>query len=180
MCWHPHNVNQELLFHTDSSLQGWDLRQQQKSTSFQMATETPITDFDMNPNNPHELVTGSLDGLVRVYDVRNPATEVTVLPESHSHWVWCVRYNPWHDGLILSASSNVLLHHHHGSGHASSTVSDDETPEHNLLSRMDCEETVYKSVWSMTNQWIYATVEWDGRIGFSQVGKEGKYAVLGV
>ena len=49
---------------------------------------------------------GGDDGSVRFWDVRSPTTPIAARTNDHSHWIWSVRYNQFHDQLILTSSSD--------------------------------------------------------------------------
>ena len=48
---------------------------------------------------------GGEDRKLRIWDLRKPDQALTVLG-AHSHWVWTVKYNRFHDQLLLSAGSS--------------------------------------------------------------------------
>ena len=61
--------------------------------------------LDFNQNKPYDIATCGDDCTVKIWDTRNTSSSLRVLGD-HSHWVWCVKYNPFHDQLILSSSSD--------------------------------------------------------------------------
>lgn len=69
-----------------------------------------VRDLDCNPNKQCHIVTGGDDGCIKVWDCRSTKQPVFCRSD-HSHWVWSVRFNTFHDQLILSSSSDckVLL-----------------------------------------------------------------------
>ena len=42
----------------------------------------------------------------KIWDIRNSAGGPLRVLADHSHWVWCVKYNPFHDQLLLTSSSD--------------------------------------------------------------------------
>ena len=50
--------------------------------------------------------TGGDDGSVRFWDVRSPGVPIAARTNDHSHWIWSLRYNQFHDQLILTSSSD--------------------------------------------------------------------------
>ena len=50
--------------------------------------------------------TGGDDGSVRFWDVRSPGIPIAARTNDHSHWIWSLRYNQFHDQLILTSSSD--------------------------------------------------------------------------
>ena len=69
-----------------------------------------VRSIDFNPNKQYHLCAGADDGSLAVWDSRQAAQPLS-WGRYHSHWVWSVRYNTFHDQLILSAGSDsrVLL-----------------------------------------------------------------------
>lgn len=65
-------------------------------------------DFDFNPNRQYYLATCGDDGFTRFWDIRN-GSEPLVSRSDHSHWVWTVRYNHFHDQLVLTSSSDAQV-----------------------------------------------------------------------
>ena len=43
---------------------------------------------------------------MRFWDVRSPNIPIAARTNDHSHWIWSVRYNQFHDQLILTSSSD--------------------------------------------------------------------------
>ena len=66
---------------------------------------------DYNPNKPFHIVTGGEDRLVKFWDFRKPDTPLKVLL-GHSHWVWTVSFNRFHDQLLLSGGTDAAGKHH--------------------------------------------------------------------
>ena len=64
-----------------------------------------VRDIDFNPNAQYVLASAGDDCECRFWDIRNPIKPSVAL-RSHSHWIWSVRFNQFHDQLVLSASSD--------------------------------------------------------------------------
>ena len=64
-----------------------------------------MRDMDYNPNRPHCIVSGGDDCNIKFWDLRKYLKPVKIM-SCHSHWVWRTRYNPFHDQLILSSSTD--------------------------------------------------------------------------
>ena len=92
-----------------SNLVGLDTRAGLGTPKFVLpSAHTPcVRDIDYNSNKPHFLVTGGDDSMVKFWDVRITAEPVKVL-SGHAHWVMQTKYNPFHDQLVLSASSDTV------------------------------------------------------------------------
>jgi EARP and GARP complex-interacting protein 1 len=65
-----------------------------------------IRSISYNPNKPWFIATGGDDYLCKIWDIRRPHLPVKILA-GHTHWVTCVAFNPFHDQLILTSSSDV-------------------------------------------------------------------------
>ncbi len=61
--------------------------------------------LDFNPNKQYHLATAGDDGHSRFWDIRSPAKPL-VTQSNHSHWVWSISFNQFHDQLVLSSSSD--------------------------------------------------------------------------
>lgn len=88
-----------------------------------------ITDLDANPNRPFVYVTAGQDSLVKFYDIRQLLTKSTssrdssstttatsctsallkIIKGGHTHWVSSVRYNPYHDQLLVTSGTDSLV-----------------------------------------------------------------------
>lgn len=62
-------------------------------------------DLDFNSNRQYYLSTCGDDGYMKFWDIRNPSEPIMSKIE-HSHWVWSIRINRFHDQLVLTSSSD--------------------------------------------------------------------------
>jgi EARP and GARP complex-interacting protein 1 len=105
-----------------------------------------------------------------------------VLLQQHTHWVWCVRYNRFHDQLVLSCGSeDVALW---------SVVSVSSAPlgelevggsvggDKLISTYSDHEDSIYSGCWSAYDAWVFATCSYDGRVVVNQVPPAEKYKIL--
>ena len=102
--WDPHHVDQFGAAMNDG-IYLWDLRSGQASITRKHAHAECVRDFDYNPNKPCHLATGGDDGQVKFWDVRKLKIPLKTVSD-HTHWVWCVEYNRFHDQLLISAGSD--------------------------------------------------------------------------
>jgi hypothetical protein len=148
-----------------------------------------VTDLDYNPNKPYTLATSGQDGLVKIWDLRSAKHPLLVARGGHSHWVWSVRYNPFHDQLVLSTgtdcvanlwrlstvSSAPLLTEEYGNNNNNSS----ETSAPNVrVARHEHNDSVYAASWGAADAWIYLTVGYDGKAILSHVPSKEKYKIL--
>lgn len=61
--------------------------------------------MDFNTNRQYILSTCGDDGYMKFWDIRNPS-EALLSKAEHSHWVWNIRINRFHDQLVLTSSSD--------------------------------------------------------------------------
>jgi len=103
----------------------------------------------------------------------------------HSHWVWAVRYNSYHDQLLLTAGSDsrlVLTSLASLSSEPYGAIVEEETRpqlEDGVMQVWgDHEDSVYTAEWSTADPWTLASLSYDGRLVISQVPREVKFSIL--
>lgn len=195
--WGPHHNCVQICTANDTTLRGWDLRTKKSVYTIDNAHSQMIRDLDYNPNRQYYLASCGDDCKVKFWDVRNTKEEVKVLTD-HSHWVWSVRFNHFHDQLVLTASSDsrVIL---------SSTVSissetygalledktsedkDNETidgdsqraPQQDGIVKIydEHEESVYAAEWSAADSWVFASLSYDGRLVVNRAPRSERFKI---
>ncbi|KAI7864681.1 WD40-repeat-containing domain protein [Spinellus fusiger] len=185
--WNPHSP--EIVAVGDQCLAGWDLRSAQPSFTKQEAHKSTIRCVDYNANNPYHVVTGGDDAKVHVWDTRH-LTQPRMVVEGHTHWVWSVALNTFHDQLLLTSSSDTLVNLHNAVSVSSASylgqITSKETdwasvPTDELLATFDQhEDSVYSVAWSPIDTWTFASLSYAGRVVISQVPTEEKFKILGV
>jgi WD40 repeat protein len=76
-----------------------------------------ITDFDANPNRPFVYVTAGQDSFIKFHDVRQIVTSshstssplLKMIKGGHTHWVSTIRFNPYHDQLLVSTGTDSAV-----------------------------------------------------------------------
>ncbi|KAF0297261.1 EARP-interacting [Amphibalanus amphitrite] len=188
--WNPHQCCSQVAAACDTHVRGFDLRCGQQAWTVENADAQLVRDLDFNPNKQYYLATCGDDCRVKFWDIRKPTAPLKVLVD-HSHWVWRVRFNHFHDQLVLTSSSDwrVLL------TSAASLSSepyghllddDDDGPAQSGAQLADgqlacCEEhedSVYAAEWSSADPWTYASLSFDGRLVVSRVPRQVKYKIL--
>ena len=104
--WDPHS-NTSAAVVCDAHLHLLDTRSMSISNSIQ-AHRGSCRDVDYNPNKPQVLITAGDDRNIRFWDLRYSKGPVRSLL-GHGHWVWCARYNPFYDQLVLSGALTIVL-----------------------------------------------------------------------
>uniref|UniRef100_A0A182R8S0 EIPR1-like beta-propeller domain-containing protein n=1 Tax=Anopheles funestus TaxID=62324 RepID=A0A182R8S0_ANOFN len=191
---HFHQGNHFIALH-DCSIRSYDIRDPNHVVwSIEEAHSQMVRDLDCNPNKQCHIVTGGDDGVMKVWDFRNTKEHVFARSDHH-HWIWSVRFNTYHDQLILSSGSDgkVLLT---CAGSVSSEAPEviageavseqvgggSEPREHladGLLQTFDQhEDSVYGVEWSTADPWMFASLSYDGRMIISKVPKQYKYQIL--
>ena len=80
------------------------------AAAFEIATGSKCRTLDVNPNRPHFLLTAGEEGALRFWDSRKTAQPVQSLSRGgHSHWITKARFNPFHDQLVLTSSTDGLV-----------------------------------------------------------------------
>lgn len=64
-----------------------------------------VRSVDFNPNSQYYLASGGDDCRANFWDLRRTSCPVLHL-QPHTHWLWSIRYNPFHDQLVLSAGGD--------------------------------------------------------------------------
>ena len=102
----PHENNQ-LYQISGSNLNLWDIREKLNSSKPSLAVEMKyrIRSFDVNPNRPDWVSVACDDRSINTFDIRE-ANKKYQLETAHTHWIWNLRFNPFHDRLILSSGSD--------------------------------------------------------------------------
>jgi len=127
MAWDPHDTNHIAVSqHTTVTL--YDLRTSAISASLPTNCHRyGITDLDYNPNKTHTLVTSGRDGLIKFWDLRflgggenfdgerrnhkknKRIKPVKIIQGGHTHWSTTVKYNTFHDQLMLSGGTDSVV-----------------------------------------------------------------------
>ncbi|XP_050300750.1 EARP-interacting protein homolog [Anthonomus grandis grandis] len=186
--WYPHQNSNQFSTATETHLKTYDIRTGDIAWQIDGAHQQLIRDLDFNMNKQYYVATCGDDTFVKIWDFRQPNAPVYA-KHDHSHWVWSVRFNHYHDQLLLTASSDsrVLLS---SAASVSSENSIDicatedakgETKKPLLdgpLQWCDHEDSVYCAEWSPSDPWIFASLSYDGRLLISRVKKSLKYQIM--
>ncbi|KAL7751545.1 Serine/threonine-protein kinase [Sorochytrium milnesiophthora] len=209
--WNPHSSTQVGVTH-GTTFEMYDLRSNKVCASLANAHAVATRSFDFNHNKPYQIATGGEDCAIRVWDVRGGTDAATTptngtaagsaplleFPREHSHWVTALAYNPFHDQLLLSGSSDSQLHLLSAASVSSAPVyahsTDDELEstvpsppqsqaaaglKDGLVASYDQhEDSVYSVAWSATDPWVFASLDYGGRLLVNTVPKETKYKIL--
>ncbi|KAJ2081277.1 Protein tssc1 [Coemansia sp. RSA 988] len=205
--WHPTAPTQ--LSTTDGMcIRTWDMRADtssgQQTIAIEYAHSGKVRSLDYNPNLPYILATGGDDGSVRIWDTRNPSSELMSI-DNHTYWIYSVAFNPNHDQLLLSAGGDGLVNLESTVSVSSAQVitsadsqdgsSDKDNvegsdidyigddgigkPSDGLVAQFDDHETsVYAARWSAADPWLFASLSFDGRMVINTVPQEEKYRIL--
>ncbi|CAI8006312.1 EARP and GARP complex-interacting protein 1 [Geodia barretti] len=171
-CWNPHHNHSQLLVSCDSALHCWDLRSQQMAFSL---------------DAPH----GLYDCRTKFWDARKLTTPL-LCRQDHSHWIWSVQYNLFHDQLVLTASSDSQVVLSRLPSIASEPLrhiepdegeEDEERPPSPMTDDVirtfeEHEDSVYEAVWSSADAWVFASLSYDGRLVINHVPTQEKFAIL--
>lgn len=74
------------------------------------AHQDQVLDVAYNQSRLHTLATSGTDGAVRIWDLRKTDRTILTFSDDHSgHWINKVRYNQFHDQLLLTGSSSTFV-----------------------------------------------------------------------
>jgi len=190
--WNPHHGCNQFAAAIDTNIHIWDIRSKACCSSIDGAHGQMIRHMDFNPNKQYYLATCGDDCANKFWDMRNVKQPI-VSRVHHSHWVWNVRFNHFHDQLVLTSSSDarVVL---------SSEISISSEPYGKLIEDVDdskvgqesqqklddgvisvyneYEDSVYCVQWSTADPWIFAALSYDGRLVINKVPRSVKYKIL--
>jgi WD40 repeat protein len=196
--WNPHHNCIHLATANDTFIRGWDLRTLQQVYCIENAHGQFVRDLDFNPNKQYYLGSCGDDCKTKFWDIRNTAEPVKVLSD-HSHWVWNVRYNHFHDQLVLTSSSdsrviltNLTSISSEPYGHLMDDDLSDEDDSDTSKTRTQVEpmkdgvvsvyeeheDSVYAVEWSSSDPWIFASLSYDGRLVINRVPRATKYSII--
>ena len=123
--WDPHNHNLCAVT-LGTNLAILDMRTPAKLTNgLKSCHRFGVTDLDYNPNKPNVLSSSGQDGLIKFWDLRFTASyndepngntsswarhsPLRTVRGGHTHWTTCVKYNSFHDQLILSGGTDSIV-----------------------------------------------------------------------
>lgn len=190
--WNPHHNYSQFATAHDSHVRSWDLRTPRSPTwTIDNAHCQLVRDVDFNPNKQYYLATCGDDGCSKFWDSRDTSEPIAARSD-HSHWVWQIRYNHFHDQLILTSSSDsrvVLTCMASISSEPYTNSGADEVAEGDCEPRgkledgvlaiyEEHEDSVYCVEWSCADPWTFASLSYDGRLVINQVPREDKYKIL--
>ncbi|CAG9570928.1 unnamed protein product [Danaus chrysippus] len=179
--WSPQGQNQFAVLQ-DTHIKCFDTRTDCSKAAWNIdgAHRQLARDLDFNPNRQFHLASAGDDAALNIWDYRN-GKEPIFTRTDHSHWVWTVRYNTYHEQLLLTGSSDAraLLT-------SAASVCDDEEglrisqvlEDGVLQSYEQHEDSVYCAEWSAAEPWSFASLSYDARLVISRVPLHFKYKIL--
>ncbi|GBP55939.1 EARP-interacting protein [Eumeta japonica] len=182
--WNPHQGQCQFAALQDTHVKCYDTRSDSTKPvwSVDSAHSQLARDLDFNPNRQFQLATVGDDAALNIWDFRK-GKEPIFTRTDHSHWVWTVRYNTYHEQLLLTGSSDAraLLT---AAASVCRDLSDDgekrsDTLEDGVLQSYEQhEDSVYCAEWSAADPWTFASLSYDGRLVLSRVPRHFKYKIL--
>ncbi|KAJ7373902.1 Protein tssc1 [Desmophyllum pertusum] len=183
--WNPHHSGSQIATANDATIRGWDVRTMRPVYTIESAHNQLLRDLDFNPNKQYILVSCGDDCKMRFWDTRNPTEPLMV---------WSVRYNHFHDQLLLTSSSdsrvilnNIVSLSSEPFGHLDEEDEDDgmqdkgsrEPTKDGVIATFDeHEDSVYAVEWSTADPWVFASLSYDGRLVINRVPRAEKYKIL--
>ncbi|KAJ9473753.1 WD repeat-containing protein DWA2 [Diplonema papillatum] len=174
--WDPHHTDVVCLG-VGGDLVKVDARQKPVESVIKRAHPT-VRCVEYNPNKQYHIASAGDDGAVKFWDIRSPNQSVAVL-QAHDHWVTQIKFNPCHEQLLLTAStdreSTVKLW---DLPSLASHVSPPHATDMLLRSVSDFDDTVYAVAWSALSPWLFAAVAYNGKVMTHHVPRETKFSIL--
>eukprot|EP01063_Lacrimia_lanifica_P016191 TRINITY_DN22804_c0_g1_i1.p1 TRINITY_DN22804_c0_g1~~TRINITY_DN22804_c0_g1_i1.p1 ORF type:complete len:356 (+),score=131.96 TRINITY_DN22804_c0_g1_i1:101-1168(+) len=138
-----------------------------------------VLSVEYNPNKQYHVASAGADGCVKFWDVRHLQRSLHVI-HGHNHWATQVRHNPFHEQLVLSASTDrgAALRLWNLPSVSSHTAPPLETGDCLLRSVGDFDDSVYATAWSALSPWLFASVSYSGKVLMHQVPRDTKYSIL--
>lgn len=106
--WSPHSHCSILGLAVNNQILAKDIRSDKNYVWKIDANSQVVKNLDFNPNAQYYLASCGEDCQFKLWDVRK-TNEPVISMLNHSHWVWSVRYNLYHDQLILTCSSDCRV-----------------------------------------------------------------------
>lgn len=188
-CLDPHHP-QQVSTVDDTSVKTWDLRQGKIAFQRDGCHLFGVRDVDYNPNAPYRIATAGEDAKVRFWDLRKLQDCLCTLSGGHGHWVSRVRYNGFHDQLVLSCGTDSAVCLWRAGSVASSPLGamdsgadgaeGEKAPAVDGLVRRyeEHEDSCYSCCWSTADAWVFASVSFDGKVAINRVPGDEKYRIL--
>lgn len=122
-----------------------------------------VLDLDFNPNVPNEVVTVGQDAKNAFWDLRNTVKPLEVLDTGHKNCIQYVKYNCFHDQLILTGGpSSTLLHLREGG---------------NTTNIYNSAASSRDACWSTSDAWHFVALS-DNKLVFDTIPASVKYKLL--
>lgn len=106
--WSPHSHCSILGLAVSNQILAKDIRSDKADAWRIDAGSQVVKNLDFNPNAQYYLASCGEDCQFKIWDIRK-TSEPVVSMLNHSHWIWSVRYNLYHDQLILTCSSDCRV-----------------------------------------------------------------------
>lgn len=130
------------------------------------------TAIDFDRAKPGQFMSAGTDGYVFVHDIRyNTSCSVATVREimAHEHTIHGCLFNPFHDELVLSCSSDQTL----------KLWDLEHEQEAKCLRRLaDYGDSVVALCWSSTSPWVFAGLSYNGKLLVDSVPNEKKMSIL--
>lgn len=196
--WDPHDPSR-LCTAGGNGVQIWDTRSMKRVGETPHAHLMPVRDIDFAKQQQHKIVSAGDDCKLCIWDLRMLGSAINPLLElgGHSHWVWQAKFNPHHDSLLLSTSSDCLANLWHtpltagesnrsqvgsrglqGGAGGQSKGFGKEAHNGMACSYDDHEDSIYGAAWSLADPWTFASLSYDGRLVVNRVPSHTKYKIL--
>nr|ACO11313.1 TSSC1 [Caligus rogercresseyi] len=184
--WNPHQNASTFATVHEHEIRGWDLRSNESVWRIESPGSHIVRSLDFNPNKQYYMASGGDDGRAHIWDVRmSDSSPLGSYDFGHSHWIWSIQFNQYHDQLLLTGGSDSLVALSSLSSLSSEPYGEEgEEGDKSLIEDgviriyRDHEDSVYRAEWSTVDPWTFASLSYDGRLVINQVPRGVKLKIL--
>eukprot|EP00796_Vickermania_ingenoplastis_P000998 gene1000-593_t len=168
--FHPYNC----LLSTNNQLCLIDTRAPGAALQYYHVTHGfgPLAAVDFSPVTPGRFLTAGSDGSVKIHDIRmniDNSLDTNFYIQAHDHTVQQAMFNPFHDELVLSCSSDQSLR---------LWELKNKYEKIPIQSLSDFHDTVTSLCWSGSGPWVFAGLSFSGKVVVDSVQNDIKMNIL--
>ncbi|XP_015749955.1 PREDICTED: protein TSSC1-like [Acropora digitifera] len=200
--WNPHHSGSQIATANDTTIKGWDVRTMRLGhLVYYLSPSVALGNMKIGVSTATQqtVIYHTIPGLLwnLIVDTNNFEQQTQVAGSKAVFCgcrVWSVRYNHFHDQLLLSSSSdsrvilnNIISLSSEPFGHLDEEDEEDgrqekgsrEPTKDGVIATFDeHEDSVYAVEWSTADPWVFASLSYDGRLVINRVPRAEKYKIL--
>ena len=144
-----------------------------------------VTGCDCNPNKANYFATIGEDNYIKFWDLRKLEAPIAIHYNMKCYKNKVIKYNRLYDQLLLVGSNNSrvdlwrVLSASSACITSKAQISSYTVDDHDeLLKSSEHENSIYECEWSLSDDWTYATLDYEGYLKIECVPSEEKYKIL--